>query len=393
MGSDKDFIKAHHSLIDPLIELDPSEETGLNTHFRSTFAPCQDPPSPPGSMGLGSISEPVNVPNQKTGSSVETNPYRRSRQSSVSKAGPSNIISSGHVTPKRHHDYPSPPNSASPRIDHFSNYLSSAFGSMDESRPRRSSQPSSSNPFKDGHLSRGGSLRERYPGDNSVRPLDVLRDDTKKAYRTHHLRKKNFHGADIIDRLDKTGFSYHHEGPFDAANIARNRVWKHSPVAAVQDSNEEALRATPRENIADAITRHRPIEGVASVPPGLPDRFGHVLEYEEGADLQREPGGDYRRIPGEKYLTDDLKGKGEPSYSMDKALKDQKRLGDGGMELRTRHRRNQSLGSPGIPSRVPVEFFEAHDDPRLGRSHTTGKSMGSVLKKRFGSLRRRRAES
>ena len=30
----------------------------------------------------------------------------------------------------------------------------------------------------------------------------------------------------------------------------------------------------------------------------MADRFGRVLDYEEGADLQREPGGDYRRWPG-----------------------------------------------------------------------------------------------
>jgi hypothetical protein len=28
------------------------------------------------------------------------------------------------------------------------------------------------------------------------------------------------------------------------------------------------------------------------------DRFGRVLDYEEGADLHREPGADYRRWPG-----------------------------------------------------------------------------------------------
>jgi hypothetical protein len=116
--------------------------------------------------------------------------------------------------------------------------------------------------------------------------------------RAHHLRKKNFQGADVIDRLDKTTLSYHHEGPYDAASLARNLDYVHSPIAAIQDSNEEALRATPRENIIDAVTKHRPLEGVANIPPGMPDRFGRVLDYEEGADLQREAGGDYRRWPG-----------------------------------------------------------------------------------------------
>jgi hypothetical protein len=238
---------------------------------------------------------------QHTGNSVETNPYRRSRASSEAKGH--SASASQHSKYSSRHDYPSPPNSASPHRESFLDHRADAFGSMNNSRPRRSSQPSSSNPFIDGAsgLSRGGSLKGRYPGDNSHRPLDTIRQDNKIAYRTPHLRKKNFSGADIIDRLDKSGMSrYHHEGPYDAASISRNQNKKYSPVAAVQDSNEEALRATPRENIMDAVERHRPLEGVATVPPGMPDKFGRVYDYEEGTDMQRDPlnGGDYKRIPG-----------------------------------------------------------------------------------------------
>lgn len=294
--------QAQHSLIDPLVEPQPSEETGLNSHFGSTFAPRQNP-TPPNSAGIKGAPS-VDIRSQNTGSSVETNPYRRSRGSSITKAPSS--VTYGQVTPTtptRRHDYPSPPHSASPRRDHFSNHRAEAFGSMNQGRPRRSSHHASNNPFQDNApketgLTRGGSLRERYPGDNSHRPLDVIRKDTKTAHRAHHLRKKNFQGADVIDRLDKTTPSYHHEGPYDAASLARNLSWTHSPVAAVADSNEEALKATPRENIIDAVERHHPIEGVANIPPGMPDRFGRVLNYEEGADLMREPGADYRRWPG-----------------------------------------------------------------------------------------------
>lgn len=169
---------------------------------------------------------------------------------------------------------------------------------MNDARPRRSSNPAPSQ-LKSGRPARSGSLRERYPGDKSHRPLDTLRKDEKVAYRAPHLRKKNFQGADIIDRLDAAGFArYHHEGPYDAASIARNKHVKYPPIEAVRESNEEALRATPRENIVDAVTKHRPLEGVANIPPGIPDRFGRVLDYEEGADLQREPGGDYKRWSG-----------------------------------------------------------------------------------------------
>jgi hypothetical protein len=111
----------------------------------------------------------------------------------------------------------------------------------------------------------------------SHRPLDALRKDEKVAHRAPHLRKKNFQGADVIDRLDAAGFArYHHEGPYDAASIARNKHVKYAPIEAVRESNE----------------------GVADIPPGIPDRFGRVLDYEEGTDLQREPGADYKRWPG-----------------------------------------------------------------------------------------------
>jgi hypothetical protein len=243
----------------------------------------------------------------------------------------------------------------------------------------------------------------------SHRPLDAIRKDEKIAYRAPHLRKKNFQGADVIDRLDAAGPArYHHEGPYDATSIARNRHVKYPPVEAVRESNEEALRATPRENIIDAITKHRPLEGVANIPPGMPDSFGRVLHYEEGADLQREPGGDYRRWPGQVrsalnsthrivadcpqvYHPDDLKGKGEPSYTIEKALKDHKN-GDNGIEMTPRHRHSKSLGND-QKSPMPTETFDAEasgEASGVGRSNTTGKGVGTALKKRFGSIRRRK---
>lgn len=268
---------------------------------------------------------------------------------------------------------------------------------MNGTRPRRSSQPVPVNsPQNDrslngGGLTRGGSLRERYPGDMSVRPLDTLRKEEKTAYRAHHLRKKNHQGTDMIDRLDRSGFAYHHESPYDAASVARNKSYTHSPIAAVADSNEEALRATPRENIIDAVTKHRPLEGVANIPPGVPDRFGRVLDYEEGADLQREAGGDYRRWPGQTYLPDDLKGKGEPSYSIDRALKDHKKYGDSGFEMsNAAHRRNRSLDHADPPGSLQSPF---DDSAGIERRNTTGKSVGDALKRRFGSLRRRKHAS
>ncbi|KAF2742618.1 hypothetical protein M011DRAFT_472076 [Sporormia fimetaria CBS 119925] len=389
MGTDKDFVTAQHSVIDPLIEPDPSDETGLNSHFRSTYAPQPGGPTPPNSAGLKG-PESTRVQTNYTGSSVETNPYRRARASSSAKASPT--VSYGEVypqaTPSRSSGYPSPPESASPRRSHFTE----EFGSVRKGRPRGNSQPMAyQTPQHQSGLGRSGSLRERYPGDKSHRPLEIIKKDTKAAHRAHHLRKKNFQGADVIDRLDASGGKYHHEGPYDAANISRNLSWTHSPIAAVQDSTEEALRATPRENIVDSVTKHRPLEGVADIPPGMPDKFGRVLDYQEGADLQREPGGDYRRWPGQEYRPDDLKGKGEPSFTVDKALKDHKTYGDTGTEMTTRHR-NHSLGACDAPESVPLQD-PFSDNQGVHRSNTTGKSVGSTLKKRFGSIRRRKVEA
>lgn len=60
----------------------------------------------------------------------------------------------------------------------------------------------------------------------------------------------------------------------------------------------EAIRATPREFIADSLNKHVPLQGTALIPSGARDMSGDVMEYEEGADLMREKdaaGGAYRR--------------------------------------------------------------------------------------------------
>jgi len=127
----------------------------------------------------------------------------------------------------------------------------------------------------------------------------MLKRDEKLARRAPHLQKNHLPGADQIDKLDVTiGGTYHHEGPFDATLLARNTSFTHSPVAAVSSTNEEALKATPRENVKDALQHHRPLEGTAYVPPGEPDRFGRTLEYQEGENMMIEHGGDYKRWPG-----------------------------------------------------------------------------------------------
>ena len=99
----------------------------------------------------------------------------------------------------------------------------------------------------------------------------MLKHDDLRANRSPHLRKKHHVGADSIDSLDNVGPSnaYHHEGPYDATLLAKNIDPKRAPIAAVKDGNAEALKATPKELVEDSVRRHRPLDGVAVVPPGM----------------------------------------------------------------------------------------------------------------------------
>ncbi|KAI6250745.1 hypothetical protein HI914_00066 [Erysiphe necator] len=218
--------------------------------------------------------------------------------------------------------YPTPPASASPS--------QSSFHRKNQSPP---TQPKKNklNEFGENGAARRrcSSLCERFPGDMSHRPLDVLRQETKAANRAPHLKKKHIPGADTIDSLDRSAFglSYHHAGPYDATLLARNRTRRHAPVEALKSSNNEAIKATPKEFIKASLERHLPLQGTAVIPPGMAGIDGDIMQYEEGADLMREPdapGGAYKRWPDMKYLPDDLKGKGEPSFSIEKAIKKDK---------------------------------------------------------------------
>ncbi|KAI0431550.1 hypothetical protein F5Y09DRAFT_330251 [Xylaria sp. FL1042] len=163
------------------------------------------------------------------------------------------------------------------------------------------------------------------------RPLDQIKRETKLANRSPHLRKHAQPRPDQIDSLDNIGGIYHHDGPYDATLASRNRDARYAPLAAVEEGNREALRATPAINVVDAVTRHVPLQGTASVPPGETDFTGNVMEYEEGADLMREPGaegGAYKRYEHVQYHPEDLKGKGEPSYTIERDLKTGKKMKD-----------------------------------------------------------------
>ncbi|KAL2063507.1 hypothetical protein VTL71DRAFT_5312 [Oculimacula yallundae] len=365
MESHEDKNWATKYLLDPLNAPEPSQETGPGTHFTSSV----------------------------------------NRSSSTSKSkGPS-------VT-----TYPTPPASASPTRSSFhpSNPYSPshrqlAFGELNEAGP--SSRKSAGEQSGKGHSRRrGSSLDERFPGDMSHRPLDQLRQEAKAANRSPHLRKKHIPGADSIDKLDKSviGGLYHHEGPYDATLQSRNTNVKYAPVDAVKRSNAEALRATPREYIKDSLTKHVPLQGTSVIPPGFEDFSGRRMDYEEGADLMREPdaaGGAYKRWDHVKYLPEDLKGKGEPSYSIEKALKEHKgESARNGVSPDGRSYEMQPQRRPGAGRQRSIsgnhEDFRGSNRPSAGafqsvdggnqmqRSNTTGKRIGEGLKRRFGSLRR-----
>ncbi|KAL3465304.1 hypothetical protein BJX64DRAFT_285559 [Aspergillus heterothallicus] len=118
---------------------------------------------------------------------------------------------------------------------------------------------------------------------------------------------------DIIDRLDTTSrFSYHHEGPYDAVYPERNRTVDQSPLEALRESNAEALKATPEHKIADAIERHRPLDGVAYYPPGHTDQEGQTYDYQEGYNMMTDYG-NFARFPGLKFTDEDFKN--DPFYN------------------------------------------------------------------------------
>jgi hypothetical protein len=111
-----------------------------------------------------------------------------------------------------------------------------------------------------------------------------------------HRRKVS--DVDTIDALDTIGGTYHHGGPFDATLASRNVNVKYPPVDAVHETNMEAIRATPKEFIQDSLTKHVPLQGIATIPAGETDMSGNVMQFEEGADLMREKdaaGGAYKR--------------------------------------------------------------------------------------------------
>ncbi|OTA92403.1 hypothetical protein M434DRAFT_31921 [Hypoxylon sp. CO27-5] len=234
------------------------------------------------------------------------------------------------------------------------------------------------------------------------RPLETIKRAAKAADRAPHLRKRGLTGPDLVDTLDNTaiGGAYHHDGPYDAALASRNRDKRYAPLEAVKYGNEQALKATPRENIVDSLERHVPLQGTASIPPGERDLSGHIMEYEEGPDLMREPdaeGGPYRRWEHITYRPEDLKGKGEPWFTIEEDLKRQKQAQKAQKAARRRSGEYEmhsatalATGSSSNKEGHVVVRERSASLGSAGLSSPKGKRLSDGIKRRFGSLRRKR---
>lgn len=139
---------------------------------------------------------------------------------------------------------------------------------------------------------------EHHPVEPRRKPSHSISIPQRRRTRQAYSRHSQLVNPDIIDELDNvTPYSYHHEGPYDAVYPERNCISKRSPVEAVKDSNEAALRATPHHKIVDSLKSHRPLDGTAFYPPGVTDREGHTYDYEEGSNFMNEYG-NFMRLPG-----------------------------------------------------------------------------------------------
>lgn len=92
----------------------------------------------------------------------------------------------------------------------------------------------------------------------------------------------------------------------------------------------------------------------------------------------------------QQYVPEDLKGKGEPSYTIEKALKEQKQHrrmmsdGNSGIEMTSR-----PTSSDGATHSTGYRDSEEASEGGPQRSNTTGRKASGTITRKFGSLRRR----
>ncbi|KAL7787813.1 hypothetical protein V8C37DRAFT_257768 [Trichoderma ceciliae] len=394
---------ARKYILDPLTAPEPSQETGLGSshynHYRASLqAQSASQPHPRQEFKRSSMKLASDHKRSERTDTADQYPVPLSG-SSNGKLHPSNPFSSSQESPEKVDDKTpvTPPHS--PEAHRAAR--AHQRRSLNNFPPTHRGGPGSGSGSGSSH-SRNRSHNERFPGDMSPRPLDIIRNDVRAAERPLRHRKR-ISDTDMIDALDTIGGTYHHGGPYDATLLSRNLNKKYSPVAAVQDSNMEALRATPREYIIDSLQRHLPLQGTATVPSGNLDLGGSRMSYEEGPDLMREPdapGGAFKRWDNIKYHPDDLKGKGEPSYTIERDLKEKKRVrkgepGEIEMQSGLYSRNGHSKSSKHHRSSSSVAFRENssssgnayYNNADLQRRNSTGKKLSEGLKRRWGSIR------
>ncbi|EHK25431.1 uncharacterized protein TRIVIDRAFT_79303 [Trichoderma virens Gv29-8] len=415
-GIDKDWARKY--ILDPLTAPEPSEETGLgSSHYNPHRISVQALPShtrqrPNSSSTSGSRSSNSNLRGSYPAANADHTLSLRKRLPPPPSASPDPPSLGSNCRPMMHSSVAANPEDDFHPTNPFASpqpSSSKVLGRHASMNPHNHSASESVNynqpgAHRQGHnRSRTQSLGERFPGDMSHRPLDIIRSDTRAADR-HRRHRPRVSETDIIDTLDTIGGIYHHGGPYDATLRSRNLDPRTSPVAAVQESNMEALRATPREYVMDSLRHHVPLQGTSTIPSGDFDYRGSRMSYEEGADLMREPdapGGPYKRWADTKYHPDDLKGKGEPSYSLERALKEKKRAKNGepdeiemqsGLHSRNRHsktskhQRSITVALHGTSSSTG----NAYNNNDLQRRNSTGKKISDSLKRRWGSIRGRK---
>ncbi|PTB54889.1 hypothetical protein M431DRAFT_85559 [Trichoderma harzianum CBS 226.95] len=403
-GIDKDWARKY--ILDPLTAPEPSEETGLGSpHYNPHRISLQALPSHtrqrPASPASSSSS--FSDLGDRAAASYPTPPSTGNPEHKFSQRKRLPPPPSANHTAQHRNFHPTNPFASSPQPSN-----GKVFGKQASMNPHNRSNSdlghhSQPGAHKHSHRRpRTQSLGERFPGDMSHRPLDIIINDTRAADRQRRHRPR-VSETDVIDALDTIGGMYHHGGPYDATLRSRNLDPRTSPVAAVQESNMEALRATPREYVMDSLRHHVPLQGTSTIPSGEYDYRGSRMSYEEGADLMREPdapGGPYKRYADTKYHPDDLKGKGEPSYSLERALKEKKRAKNGepdeiemqsGLRSRNPHSKSKHQRSMTVALRGSSSATgNAYNDSELGRRNSTGKKISDSLKRRWGSIRGRK---
>ncbi|KAL8743242.1 MAG: hypothetical protein Q9190_004380 [Brigantiaea leucoxantha] len=375
METSEDKQWATKYLLDPLTAPEPSQETGPGTHYRSTVN------SNPDRQSSASTSTTKKTPSVSVREANSTSP-RIERFPKLEKSHHADRAASEASSKSRR------------SVDQTSTQAPTSTGGQESSNAAPSTRPR-----------RTSSLSARYQGDRSHRPLEILSREQQLANRSPHLRKTQHIGADSIDNLDTAGGTYHHEGPYDASMLARNNKYKNSPLEAVAATNEEALKATPKEKVIDSIQKHIPLDGVAIIPPGETDRLGRHYDYQEGTDLMIEDGGNYKRWPHVKYLPSDLKGKGEPSYSIEKSLKEHKAaavhrrvVSDGHPAFEMSPTNPSSSSRPSLGNMQRSSSFGSHAEAAQQqqgqqryvdweRERERRRESGKGLRKRFGSLK------